>query len=333
MNYELYLPDNFCNALKDGEAKLKSKKVVLTNLFLILLTGCIGTDIINDPVIIVSERVVVSPNMAAIEIDSSFQFTVVFYDSLGEPASDINFTWQSENSDIAMVSTLGTCLGLQAGQTTILAEANGVQSNPVLLTVVANPNQVATVLVTPDSSELSIGDTVQLSATAYNLDGLELQDKTISWRSNDTQIVTVDNAGLVTAQSNGTAQIFAIADGIESMPVVIKVASASERTGQFVASPGSGYNVEGTATLRILDNGQLELELGSDFSASRGPGLVVILSSSSVVSSSSLNLGKLNSFKGSQTYEVPSNVELSTYEWVIIHCLPFDVTFGYAQLQ
>ncbi len=59
----------------------------------------------------------------------------------------------------------------------------------------------------------------------------------------------------------------------------------------------------------------------------------VFLSASSAVNSSSLSLGDLQQTTGEQTYFVSASVILETYSYVIIHCVPFNVTFGFARLQ
>ncbi|MGH7457397.1 MAG: DM13 domain-containing protein, partial [bacterium] len=74
-------------------------------------------------------------------------------------------------------------------------------------------------------------------------------------------------------------------------------------------------------------------KFGSDFSSSSGPGLEVFLSTTNTVGANSRNLGRLQSTSGAQNYNVPSGIAFNTYSWVIIHCVPFNVTFGYAQLR
>lgn len=51
------------------------------------------------------------------------------------------------------------------------------------------------------------------------------------------------------------------------------------------------------------------------------------------VNSQSVDLGSLRSFTGAQSYAVPPGIGINTYDWVVIHCVPFNVTFGYARLQ
>jgi len=71
-------------------------------------------------------------------------------------------------------------------------------------------NVVATVQVTPAVATLAVaGETRQLSASAKNARGHAISGVTFTWRSQDTSVVTVDAAGLVTAIGSGTAAISA----------------------------------------------------------------------------------------------------------------------------
>ena len=59
----------------------------------------------------------------------------------------------------------------------------------------------------------------------------------------------------------------------------------------------------------------------------------VYLSQTNSVTGNSISLGDIKSSSGSQTYTVPGNVRFGDYNWVIIHCVAFNVTFGSALLQ
>jgi hypothetical protein len=109
----------------------------------------------------------------------------------------------------------------------------------------------------------------------------------------------------------------------------------THRTGMFTKRPGVSYEVRGTAILekRAPDSDPLILRFGSDFAVSNGPGIEVFLSTTNRVTSSRVGLGRVKRLTGEQSYDVPSGVRLDTFDWVIIHCVPFNVTFGYAQLQ
>jgi len=308
----------------------KIKRFLMINA--VLFIGCVGTDLVNEPVVTMPARVAINPTSSAVEVGKTTSFQAVYYDSLGNAATDVAFQWISADPAIASVGANGQVSGRQVGQTRITASARGIASTPAMLTVVANPNQVARVIITPDSDQITVGGTLQFNAVARNLNGDLISDKTFTWRSADTTIATVNDNGLATGIKAGKVNIIAAVDGVESPPARLTVLGTS-RSGTFARNPNTSYNVSGTATLEQQPNGSLVLKFGSDFSTSNGPGLEVFLSTTNTVGANSRNLGRLQRTSGAQSYNVPAGVTLTTYNWVIIHCVPFNVTFGYAQLQ
>lgn len=307
-----------------------------TKLFLILIAavfiGCVGTDLIEEPALLIPARIAIMPAGSAVEIGRTTSFQATYYDSLGNAVPAIMFQWTSSDTAVASIDTDGQVFGKRAGQTMISANARGVASTAAMLTVVADPNQVAQVIVSPDSGKISAGATLQFNAVARNLLGDALSGKTFSWRSSDATIASINSLGLATAIKPGEVNIIATTDGIDSPASRLTVLGASRR-GAFTKRPGTSYNVSGAASLEQQPNGSLVLKLGDDFSSSSGPGLDVYLSTTNAVGSNSRSLGRLQRTSGAQSYNVPSGVTLTTYNWVIIHCVPFNVTFGYAQLQ
>ncbi len=305
------------------------KHFLITTL---LLAGCVGTDFVNEPVATIPARIAINPISAAVEVGKTTSLQAVYYDSLGNAVAGVAFQWSSSDANIAAVDANGQVLGRQTGQTMISARGRGVTSDPAMLTVVADANQVARVIVTPDSGQIAVGGTLQFLAVARNLNGDVLNGKTFSWRSADAAIATVNGNGLATGIRAGKVNIIATAEGIEGPAARLTVLGTS-RSGTFTRNPSTSYNVSGTATLEQQPNGSLVLRFGSNFSSSNGPGLEVFLSTTNAVGSNSRNLGRLQRTSGEQSYNVPAGVTLTTYNWVIIHCVPFNVTFGYARLQ
>ncbi len=299
---------------------------------LFILTGCVGTDYINDPLIQVPARIAITPEVVALEVGKTATLQAAYYDSLGNRVSPLAFTWMSSDPATVLIDAQGIATALKPGQAHITAQARNVTSAAALLTVVADPNQVATVEVSPASSMLALGSTQQFTALVRNLNGAVLSGKTLSWRSSDATVASVNANGLVTALASGETNIFAEVESVKSLGAMVNVVSTS-RTGTFTKNPSTSYNVSGTATLERQAAGALVLNFGSNFSSSNGPGLEVFLSTTKTVGANSVNLGRLQRTTGAQSYNVPNSVTLTSHEWVIIHCVPFNVTFGFAQLR
>ena len=132
------------------------------------------------------------------------------------------------------------------------------------------------------------------------------------------------------AVTSGTVEVIATADGVMSSPAIIQVESEQlTRTGTFQRSPGTSYRVEGSAE---LEDGGAILRFGDDFSCSNGPRLHVYLSKSSRFGGDSRDLGPLKSTAGTQSYTIPSTTNSSEFNYILVHCVPFNVTFGFAEL-
>ena len=94
------------------------------------------------------------------------------------------------------------------------------------------------------------------------------------------------------------------------------------------------YNIKGTWNVSEED-GQSQISFNGDFKTKGGPDLKLYLSSKSIaelksgdVEATSLKLGVLKSNKGAQSYIIPSDINLSEYKSVVIHCEAFSVLWG-----
>lgn len=297
----------------------------------VLLYGCVGTDYISDPPASVEPRLVVSPDMAAVQVGGTRTFVVSFFDETGARVEGTTPAWSVSNPDIASIDADGTLLGLRQGQVSVVARLGESLSDSVLVGVVDNSDQIAVIRLSPARLELQPGDTAALSAAALNALGDTLAAD-YTWNSSNPAVVSVTADGQVTAVAAGVASVTAAADGLTSTTSRVAVLG-TERAGTFVPKPGSRYTCEGSVALRPAATGGLEAAFGADFSVSNGPRLEVFLSPTSEVGPGSINVGPLQSTVGTQTYALPPGADLGTYNWVIIHCVPFNISFGWAQLQ
>ena len=72
---------------------------------------------------------------------------------------------------------------------------------------------VATVAVSPSAPALTVGQTVQLSATLKDADGNMLTGRTVEWSSSSSATATVSASGVVIAVAEGAATISARSEG------------------------------------------------------------------------------------------------------------------------
>ena len=76
------------------------------------------------------------------------------------------------------------------------------------------PPVPATIAVSPDLATLFwVDETVQLTATIWDLDGAAIPGIDVEWTSGDESVVTVDDTGLVMAVGTGVAPVLATVEG------------------------------------------------------------------------------------------------------------------------
>lgn len=90
------------------------------------------------------------------------------------------------------------------------------------------------------------------------------------------------------------------------------------------------HEVEGKALLINVDNKKIIRFEG--FETINGPNLHIYLSSE-LGDSDFIDLGKIKATKGNVNYELPEDVDLNSYNKVLVWCVPFGVLFSYAELS
>jgi len=97
-----------------------------------------------------------------------------------------------------------------------------------------------------------------------------------------------------------------------------------------------GYAINGTATF-TNENGKQTISLDKNFSTVSGPDLHLYLAKSneSPVAAGNTNvvISLLQSNTGAQSFEVPQNVKITDYEYVLIHCLAGNHFWGGGKLN
>jgi uncharacterized protein YjdB len=118
--------------------------------------------------------------------------------------------WSSADENIATIDAGGLLSAVGVGETAVTA-AFGDQSATAVVTVL--DKVAATVTVEPGSADILVHETVQLTATARDEDG-EVLNKTFAWSSSKNSVASVNDAGLVTGEEEGTAYVIATVDGV-----------------------------------------------------------------------------------------------------------------------
>ena len=225
-----------------------------------------------------------------------------------------------------VLSLLGGCIG-----TDLVDDVTNSQ-----LTVTINP---------PDDSSLEVGETLQLTALVENVPG-STDEVSLRWTSSRPEVLSVDETGLVTALTEGTAEITVSVNNVTSDPyplavgeaVVVPPPAATARTGTLQGQ--GGYTASGTVTLSEDEDGNVVLTTSDDFSVSLALGTFLYLSNSesgAATATDGLEVADVSeATTGAQTFnvtQVDASVGLDTYRYVVVLCKPARLTFGTAELN
>lgn len=299
---------------------------VIVSIF-ILFTGCIGTDVLDDP--LVPQEISINEGTQAMMLGDNLIFTVTYLNEYGIE-ENISPEWFIENTEIATVTSSGVVSAKSMGQTQLIAKFDQAESEPVLITVIGSEEDVAKVLIQSPSSQVDIGASIQVMASAFNILNDELTGKEVSWSVDNEAVATIDNTGLLMGKSQGVVNVIATVEGIKSDALGINVGGQAKTT---TLSGRSGYLAEGTATLSKSADGTITLLLGEDFKTSFALGTFIYLSnftSGSDTRANGLDLGEIKE-NGAHSFNVTAadpNADLDKYRYVIVLCKPASITFG-----
>ncbi|PHX66227.1 MAG: hypothetical protein CK550_00810 [Gemmatimonadetes bacterium] len=175
----------------------------------LLLVGCGGGD--KGPTAPASvASVVIAPANTTLLVGQSQQLTASTLAASGAALSGRSVTWSSSNSAVGTVSGTGLLAVTAPGATTITATSEG-RVGTATITVIPVP--VASVVVTPGTTSILVGQTVQLTAAARDSVGGALSGREVTWSSSDVTRATVSGTGLATALTVGPVSISGTTEG------------------------------------------------------------------------------------------------------------------------
>ncbi len=143
-----------------------------------------------------------------------------------EDATDKTVSWKSSDSAVATVDESGKVTAVKAGSATItVTTKDGSKTATCKVTVVAGTVAVTGVSLDKTSLDLYPGEYAILNATVTPEDAT---DKTVSWKSSDSAVATVDENGKVTAVKAGSATItVTTTDGGKTVTCKVTVTATS----------------------------------------------------------------------------------------------------------
>lgn len=299
----------------------------------LVLSGCIGTDLVDDP--IVGESIVLDRGQISLLIGNSAEAGATFFNRYGIE-ENVQLIWNSSDETVASVNVAGLISGHSYGQASVTCTVGNTSSQPLLVTVVENEEDVAqVVLESPVGNQIGTGQEIVLTVKVFNVLGEPIEDVELEFESLDPNYILVDENGVVTGLSNGFGRIIATVEGIQSNTLGIQVGQTS-RTGTFAGA--NGYDASGSTELFTAENGELMLRLNDNFDTDFALGTFIYLSNSTqgnLTKNEGLEINEVST-GGAHLFNVSSidpTVNIDDFDYVVVLCKPATITFGYAQLD
>ena len=135
------------------------------------------------------------------------------------------YTWSSDNTKIATVSTSGDVTGVEQGTANITVKtANGKQA--VCKVTVKEPVEPTSVKLDKSSAQITKGYYLRLKAELAPSDA----STTFTWTSSDTSIATITSTGLISGVKEGEVTITVKTKNEKTSTCKVKVVASSTKT-------------------------------------------------------------------------------------------------------
>ena len=138
--------------------------------------------------------IVVTPDSVVFTaIGQTVQLSAEVRDQIERAMVGVTVSWSSSDTLVAAVDSAGLVTAAGRGETTVTATA-GEASSEAVVTVMQSAGSV---IVSPPADTIAPGDTLRLSAEAYDENGHPAESAQFSWSSSDVSLARVDASGLV----------------------------------------------------------------------------------------------------------------------------------------
>jgi hypothetical protein len=209
----------------------------------------------------------ITPNSPKVTSGEMIQFvaTGFFADRRTQDITDL-VTWVSTDEAVVDISggldAEGEGLTAAAGQATISALLDGIESNSARVTVTAAT--VVELVITPDVVAVHEGDEVTVSAEAVFSDGSHGDvTGTVRWITGNPAVVIVDPGGRITGNGIGVGTVRAVYEQgalpIEAEPATVRVVEPGEYIGnadlRVVGLSTASTNDEAVYTVEVKNSG------------------------------------------------------------------------------
>jgi uncharacterized protein YjdB len=190
---------------------------------------------------------------ASIVVGSTTMATAACADQFGLSFSCPVLNWASSDTSVATVNSVRVITGISVGTATITA------TDPVtgkygfaVITVTEVPPVLTTIIITPATVTINVGQTIQLTAICKDQYGATMSCL-VTWAYNNPNI-TVDTLGLVTGSATGTGQINAIYGSVQGSATITVIEAPPVLTTITISPSSVTIGINGTSQLKAVCN-------------------------------------------------------------------------------
>lgn len=158
----------------------------------------------------------VTPSPVAMLPGGTQQLTAVARSSSGAILTGRTVTWVSGAPSVVTVSANGLLTAVGNGVAVVLALVDDVAGT---VSVTVGPPAIASITISPVSPSVTVGTSLQLTATLRDASGNGLTGRSITWTSADESIAFVSSTGQVLGLKTGTVRITATSEGVSASTI------------------------------------------------------------------------------------------------------------------
>ena len=204
----------------------------------------------------------VSLNKTTLTLEEQQAETLVATINPSDTTDDKTLTWKSNNPEVATVDQEGKVTAIKEGSATITVTTVNGKEATCIVTVTKKPVPIKSVSLNKTTLTLKTGMAETLVATINPSDTTD--DKTLTWKSSNPEVATVDQEGKVTAVKEGTTTItVTTVNGKEATctVTVLNATALEDAIDRAEAIDGSTYTADSYSALQTaIANGKAVLE-------------------------------------------------------------------------
>lgn len=217
--------------------------IIFVFLFGLVLFGCVPKpdDNDNDGDNPTKPTLSVSVRQFELEIDGTAQINV----TLGNTTESLVIEFSSSDENVVTVDDEGNLVAVGPGEATITISLKDYPDVTATVTVVVEEEQVVEVFAINGPDSLTVGQTAQYTATDPNS-----ENGTFAWESRNSDIISVTQAGLVTALKGGEGvlRVYSMATG-----------EYVEKTITVIVPEPESLEIDGIGNKRVTYNSDIRL--------------------------------------------------------------------------